>query len=85
MDLVDEQLPEEFDAPEDQQIDPEGVGFALFLVNTAVPLAAIVLGGVEFGWDARDVRAGVAEITDHGEEEKEFDGFEFENPVANNN
>jgi hypothetical protein len=57
VDLVDEQLLEEFTAPEDQQVDPAGVGFALFLVNTAVPLAAIVLGGVECGWDARDVRA----------------------------
>ena len=84
MDLVDEQLPEEFAAPEDQQVDPAGVGFALFLVNTAVPLAAIVLGCVEFGWDTRDVRAGLAEMKDRGEEEgKDFDGFEFENPVAN--
>ena len=59
VDLAGEELPEEIAAPDGQGVDKDGVGLVLFIANTAVPVAGMVLGYIEFGWDAKDAKVSV--------------------------
>jgi hypothetical protein len=81
VDLAGEQLPEGIAAPDGQGVDEDEVGLVLFIANTAVPVAGMVLGYIEFGWDAMDAKEGVVQGQDEGVVEIEFDGEEFDNPV----
>ena len=82
VDLAGEELPEGIAAPDGQGVDEDDVGLVLFIANTAVPVAGMVLGYIEFGWEVKDAREGVVQGQDEGAVEVEFDdGEEFDNPV----
>ena len=59
VDLAGEELPEGIAAPDGQGIDEDEVGLVLFIANTAVPAAGMVLGYIEFGWNAKDAKVSV--------------------------
>ena len=93
VDMAGEELPEGIAAPDGQGVDEDDVGLVLFIANTAVPVAGMVLGYIEFGLDAKDAREasgvrkqrsidhGVVQGQDERAVEVEFDGEEFDNPV----
>ena len=59
VDLAGEKLPDGIAAPDGQGVDEDEVGLVLFIANTAVPAAGMVLGYIEFGWNAKDAKVSV--------------------------
>jgi hypothetical protein len=74
-------LPEDITAPEDSAVDTNGVGIALFLANTLMPGAALILGVCVLGFDARGAAGDIRELKNR----KNDSGQAYANPMLDAN